>query len=245
MLTVLGNKRSINVRKVLWTCEEIGVAYCQDDWGAGARPTSSLEFLKFNPKGLVPVVIDGEAVLTESNTIVRYLAAKSGRMDLLPYEPLARARIEEVMDWQATELNGSWRAAFVSIVRKNPTAGTPEQVAASIAEWSRMMGILEQRLSDTRAHVCGATFTVADIVTGLSVNRWHRAPIDKPTLPLVDAYFAKLARRPAARKYLGEGTDQSRWRCPLYVGHCGADKLLGMLARTACMSAHKCAAAVA
>lgn len=207
MLKIFGRRQSINVRKVLWACDEIGIDYALEEWGAGSLSTASPEFLQLNPKGLVPVMMVGEDVLTESNTIVRYLAARHGRADLLPVEHLARARVEEVMDWQATELNASWRPAFLSIVRKSPTAGSAEQIANSLAEWTRMMRLLEQRLADRRLHVCGPLFTVADIVIGLSVNRWLLTPMDKPALPFVQGYFARLAQRPAARAYLGEGTD--------------------------------------
>jgi glutathione S-transferase len=122
MLRILGKRQSINVRKVLWTCDEIGLSYTQEEWGSGTRMTSEPEFRALNPKALVPVIVDDGAVLTESNTIVRYLARKYGRDDLLPADPLTRARVEEMMDWQATELNWSWRIVFQATVRKIPQA---------------------------------------------------------------------------------------------------------------------------
>lgn len=211
MLRILGKRQSINVRKVLWTCDEIGVPYLQEAWGIGTRSTAEAGFLALSPKALVPVVVDvvvdGDKVLTESNTIVRYLAAKYARADLLPSEPLARARVEEIMDWQATELNWSWRVAFKAIVRKNGSAGTPAQIANSLAEWARLMCLIEQQLADGRHHICAESFTVADIVLGLSVNRWFQTPIQRPELPAVRAYLDRLIQRPAARTHLGGDTD--------------------------------------
>lgn len=95
-------------------------------------------------------------------------------------------------------------AVFQAFVRKNASAGSPEQVVGSIVEWTHLMVLLEQRLADTRANACGAT--VADIVIGLSVNCWLWGPIDKPTLRLVKAYF-RLTQRAAAKGYLGEEVD--------------------------------------
>ena len=207
MLRILGNRRSINVRKVLWACDEIVLDYALEDWGAGVRATSDPEFLALNPKALVPVIVDDGEVLTESNAIVRYLAAKHGRTDLLPSDALARARVEEMMDWQATELNGSWRAAFLVLARKSPGAATTEQVRASQAQWATMMQLLERRLADDRAYVCGATFTAADVVIGLSVNRWFQMPIEVPDMPRARAYWQRLMERPAAKSYLGGATD--------------------------------------
>ena len=207
MLRILGRRSSINVRKVLWACDEIGLAYTQEDWGTGARPTSDPDYQALNPKGLVPVVIDDGAVLTESNAIVRYLAGKHGRIDLLPVEPLARARVEEMMDWQATDLNWSWRIAFHAIARKNPGIGTPDQVRASLAAWTTMMTLLVRRLAAGRPYACGDTFTVADIAIGLAVNRWFQMPMERPDLPHARAYWERLRARPAAKPHLGGATD--------------------------------------
>ena len=71
MLKVLGKASSINVRKVLWTCDEIGVPFEREDWGSGLRSTQSDEFRRLNPNAMVPVLIDGDFVLWESNTICR------------------------------------------------------------------------------------------------------------------------------------------------------------------------------
>lgn len=207
LLRILGKRQSINVRKVLWACDEIGIAYTQEDWGAGTRSTSDPEFLALNPKALVPVVVDDGEVLTESNSIVRYLAAKHSRADLLPGDALARARVEEMMDWQATELNGSWRVAFQVIVRKNQSAGTAEQVRKSLADWSAMMQLLERRLAGGAPYVCGGTFTAADIVIGLSVNRWFQIPVERPDMPLARSYLERLMQRPASKAHLGGNTD--------------------------------------
>ena len=123
MLKILGRASSINVRKVLWTCAEIGLPFEREDWGIGFQPTSDAAFTALNPNALVPVVRDGDFVLWESNTICRWLAAEHRRDDLLPSAPRDRALVERWMDWQATELNSAWRYAFYALVRqsdKNP-----------------------------------------------------------------------------------------------------------------------------
>ncbi len=207
MLCVLGKRSSINVRKVLWTCDEIGLVHGHEEWGTPEKPLSAVEFGRLNPKLLVPVLIDDGEVLTESNTIIRYLAAKHGRRDLLPADALGRARVEEVMDWQATELNASWRIAFQALVRGQRNLWSASQIERSLAEWVAQMRLLEDQLAVVGPFVCGMSFTIADIVVGLSANRWFAAPIDRPSLPAVEAYMARLRARPAARSYLGPGTD--------------------------------------
>src|SRR5260370_907146 len=68
-LRILGRANSFNVRKVLWVCDEIGIAYTREDFGRGFAPTNTADFLRLNPTGQVPVVIDGDHAMRESNTI--------------------------------------------------------------------------------------------------------------------------------------------------------------------------------
>jgi glutathione S-transferase len=197
MLKLLGKAASINVRKVLWTCAELGLAVEREDWGAPIRDPRAPEFLALNPNGLVPVLRDGDAVLWESNTICRYLAAREGRGDLLPAAPLARARVEQWMDWQAGELNNSWRYAFMALVRHSPAHADAAQIDAGVAGWNRHMAILDGQLQRTGAYAAGESFTLADVVLGLATHRWHAAPIERPALPAVAAYYERLSQRPA------------------------------------------------
>ena len=83
MLKIYGRANSINVRKVLWVCDEIGIPFEREDWGRGYRSTEEPAFLKLNPFAVVPVIDDDGFRLRESNTITRYLATKHGRDDSL------------------------------------------------------------------------------------------------------------------------------------------------------------------
>jgi glutathione S-transferase len=198
MLKILGKAPSINVRKVLWTCAEIGLPYELEEWGLGtSRPAPTPEFQKLNPHGLVPVLVDDNDVLWESNTICRYLAGRHQRADLLPPEPLARAHVEKWMDWQATDLNASWRYAFMALVRRHPDFTEPAAIAASVAAWNRQMATLDAQLAATGAYAAGNTFTLADIALGVSVQRWLSTPIGHADLPAVRAYYERLRQRPA------------------------------------------------
>jgi len=197
VIRLLGKASSINVRKVLWACDEIGVPYAREDWGSGFRATNAPEFLSLNPNGLIPVVMIGDLVLWESNAIVRYLASSHGRDDLLPADAARRARIEMWMDWQATEFNNSWRYAFQALVRRNPAFADPAEIETSLREWSRNIEILERQLQ-IQAYVADDHFTVADIPIGLALNRWFATPIpERPTHRAVSAYFDRLSGRPA------------------------------------------------
>ena len=198
-MKILGKASSINVRKVLWTCEELGLDYEREDWGSGFASTAVPEFLRLNPNAMVPVLIDGDFVLWESNSICRYLAAREQRLDLLPVAPQRRAVVEQWMDWQAGEFNNSWRYAFMSLVRQSPAHQDPELLRAGVASWHRHIEILAGRLAQSGAYVAGDTFSLADVVLGLSAQRWLMAPLDaigRPELPQIQAYCERLAARP-------------------------------------------------
>ncbi|OON59942.1 glutathione S-transferase [Massilia sp. KIM] len=201
MPTIIGKATSINVRKVLWTCAALGLPVEREEWQE--------QYATLNPNRMVPVLVEDEFVLWESNTICRYLANRYGKGALLPFEARERAAVEQWMDWQATELNTAWRYAFMALVRASPAHQDPAQVAASVAAWNRHIGILDAQLAQqaqTDAWVAGAEFSLADIVLGLSVNRWKMTPMDRPTYPHVDAWYERLATQPGFKEHCANGT---------------------------------------
>jgi glutathione S-transferase len=197
MLKVLGRATSINVRKVLWCCAELDLAFDHEPWGDAGLDLRSPTFTALNPNAQVPVLQDGDFTMWESNAICRYLAAREGRDDLLPGDPIARAHVEQWMDWQTTSLNGAWRYAFLSLVRNSPAHRDPATVAASVVEWNRHMRMLDEQLARTGAYVTGDAFTLADLVLGVSTYRWVGSPIARDDLPALGAWFERLRDRPA------------------------------------------------
>ncbi|HET7135460.1 MAG TPA: glutathione S-transferase [Casimicrobiaceae bacterium] len=199
MLKILGRSSSINVRKVLWTCDELGLRYAQEQYGTGFAPVDTPAFRALNPNALVPVLLDDDFVLWESNAICRYLGARERRTDLLPSTPQERAQVEQWMDWQATELNDAWRYAFMALVRQSPAHRDRAAIDASVDAWNRRMAIADAQLARTGAYMAGASFTLADVVVGLSTHRWFMTPMRRASLPAIDAYYARLRERDAFR----------------------------------------------
>lgn len=206
MLRILGKTSSINVRKVLWTCEELKIPFTQEDWGSGFKPADTEAFVALNPNAMVPVIVDDDFVLWESNSIVRYLANRYAGGHVYPLDPRARAQTDQWIDWQGSDLNRSWSYAFISLVRRSTEHQDPVAIAASCAQWARHMQILDRQLEKTGAYVCGERFTLADIPIGLSVNRWFETPLEHPDLPAVNAYYERLSHRSGYLLYGRNGT---------------------------------------
>lgn len=205
MLTVHGYAGSINVRKVLWACAEMGLSFDRVERGGGSRPVTDPDFLQLNPAGMVPVLEDRGQVFWESNSIVRYLAARERRKDLLPGDPAGRAHVEKWMDWQASDFNNSWRYVFQATVRKNPLFQDLSQIDSSWRQFCAMVGILDRELGRTGAYIAGEGFTCADIVIGLSVHRWRSIPAPRPDFTHVARYYDRLCEREGFRRYGRDG----------------------------------------
>ncbi|AWG34291.1 MAG: glutathione S-transferase [Alcaligenes aquatilis] len=197
MLTILGRESSINVRKVMWTCAELSLEFERQDWGLGFKDVNTDEFLALNPNAKIPVLLDGDRVLWESHTIVRYLANRQSSTALYPQDAWQRAKVDQWIDWQACELNPSWSYAFMSLVRQSPQHQDAGQVQASLSAWAQMMSILDKQLAQTQAYAAGPAFSLADIILGLSIHRWLNTPFDRPKLQAAEDYYHRLASRPA------------------------------------------------
>lgn len=204
MLKVLGRVTSINVRKVLWALDELGLVYEREDWGLPLRDPKVPEFLALNPNGQVPVLVEGEFVLWESNAILIYLAEREGR--LLPAQLELRALALQWLGWQASELNPPWGYAVNALIRKTPGYDDPARVADSMARWSVKMELLEVQLARTGAFVAGADFTIADFAIGLSVHRWMSIPVEKKAFAAVAEYYERLMSREAGARWMGPET---------------------------------------
>ncbi|UJW87217.1 glutathione S-transferase family protein [Devosia sp. SL43] len=204
MLKVLGRVTSINVRKVLWALDELALVYDREDWGLPLRDPKVPEFLALNPNGQVPVLVDDEFVLWESNAILIHLAEQEGR--LLPDQLGERALALQWLIWQATELNPPWGYALNALIRKTPGYDDPARIANSMARWGAKMDILEAQLARRDSFVAGDSFSIADIALGLSIHRWMMIPTEKKALPAIGAYYQRLLERPAGLAWMGPGT---------------------------------------
>ena len=149
---------------------------------------------------MVPVIQDGDFVLWESNAICRYLAGPQPRSTLLPDDRQARARVEQWMDWQATELNRAWRYAFLGArAQERGACGSRKPLPQASRAGIEHMRMLDEHFAHGGQFVTGEFFTLADVVLGLSTQRWLLTPMDRPHLDAVHGYYQRLSVRPAFR----------------------------------------------
>jgi glutathione S-transferase len=194
VLRIWGRSNSINVQKVLWCCEELGVPYHRIDVGGPFGGNREPEYLRLNPNGLVPTISDGGFVLWESNAIVRYLAAKHGMGTLCPEDLAERADADRWMDWQMGTLWADLRPAFIGLIRTPPENRDHASIAAAIRKTAESWAMLDAHLVG-RDYVTGPAFTMADIPLGVTAYRWFSLEIERPPMPNLEAWYEQLCAR--------------------------------------------------
>lgn len=201
MLKILGRKTSSNVQKVLWCCAELGIPFTREDRGGPFGGTREPDYLRLNPNGLVPTVIDGDLVLWESNSVVRYLDIRYGGGVLLPTEPGPRALAERWMDWTLSTATRPMATVLWQVIRTSEAERDHAALAAAVEAWTQAMTILDGHLAEN-AYTGGEAFGAGDICLGSIVYRWFALPIDRPDLPHLAAWYGRLAERPAFAEHV-------------------------------------------
>jgi glutathione S-transferase len=205
MLQIWGRLSSINVRKVVWCAQELGLAFERTEAGGRFGVVQTPAYRDRNPNALVPAIEDDDGVrLWESNVIVRYLCARHAPGRLYPEPLAARFDAERWMDWQQTTLNPAGRDAFIQWVRTPAERRDGAAATRSVQATEPLLALLDSHLA-TRAYVGGDRLTMADIPIGCELHRWFGLPADlytRPTWPNLERYFAALRDRPGARGVL-------------------------------------------
>ncbi len=204
MMRLWGRKSSINVQKVLWCLAELGLKEGKDferiDAGLHFGVNNTPEFLKLNPNGLVPTLQDGDLVLWESNTILRYLAHQHDRSGRFTKDLQTQYRSEKWMDWQLGTMWPALRIAFLGLTRTPESERNHEAIQKGYQETNRLLGLLDQTLGEQK-FCAGDQFQIGDIVLALCVSRWILLNKTFPTetgqraqLKNVEAWLERLER---------------------------------------------------
>ncbi|MGF1627196.1 MAG: glutathione S-transferase family protein [Alphaproteobacteria bacterium] len=194
-MKLLGRSTSGNVQKVVLLLEELGADYTREDFGKQFNNTASEFYLGMNPTGKVPTLVDGEVAVWESNTILRYIAAKVGS-PLYPTDLAARSHVDRWMDWLLATLYDLHLAGFKATRANEPIS---EETAKGLGE---ALSLLEAQLEKTD-YIAGDQMTIADLALAPIVHRCLNFHVDLPDLPALRAWHADLAARPSFKKAIG------------------------------------------
>lgn len=205
MLTLYGVYRSRASRN-FWLLAELGLefehvpviqAYRLPDPAAGDAPFNTLSpgFLSISPAGAVPVLRDGDFVLSESLAMNLYIARKAGG-------PLAPADAREAALMEQWALYGvasvEAHALAILFAHGEGRAKTPEgaaEIAAEVARLRRPLGVLDSHLREN-GHMVGGRFTVADINMAEILRYAQAEPGLLAQYPAIEAWLAACQARP-------------------------------------------------
>ena len=201
MLEVWGRRNSVNVQKVLWCLGELRVPFERYDVGGLYGGNREPDYLTRNPTGLVPMISDDGFDLWESHAIVRYLGARYGAGTLWPEDPAPRALADKWMDYALGTVFPAFKGALLGLVRTPEEDRDPDSIAASARATADALATLDGQLKETE-FVAGDALTVGDVALGPIVYRWLNLQIDRPSLPNLEAWHARLAERPAYREHV-------------------------------------------
>jgi glutathione S-transferase len=201
MIKIWGRTDSSNVQKVLWCCGELGLDFDRVDLGGKFGGNKERPYLDMNPNGLVPTIQDGDFVLWESNSIMRYLVEKYGQGRLLPSTPEGRASANRWMDWQLTTLGPSIVPLFWTLIRTAEEKRDPNVIDNALERTIHTWKIVDRQLARS-PYVADDVLTLGDIPLGVWAYRWYNLPIERPRFAQVDAWYKRLCERPAYQKHI-------------------------------------------
>jgi glutathione S-transferase len=203
------NPKSFNTLKLRVALAEIGAEYEFHGIDLDKDEQKAPAFLKINPHGKVPVLVDGDFALPESDAILWYLGEKYPDGKLLPASDgslavaQARARILQWCDFASTTLyyaySQYWNYALGSEAERNPPLA-----AAALGKIARGVGVMESVLG-TREWIAGAAYSLADLSNASIVFALKRR---LPADPLADAprtaaWYDRVTARDAWKRAMG------------------------------------------
>jgi glutathione S-transferase len=200
-LKLWGQPKSINVQKVLWALEELGLKYERIDAGGPFGKVKEADYLSLNPNGLVPTLEDDGQALWESHAILRYLFGRYGSAPTHPSDPITRARADQWSEWFNSSFWPNTRVLVVQLVRTPQAERNAQAIQAAQTQVFEAVRLLDAELAK-RPFVAGEHFTWGDIPLGAAVHRYLKLPLERPATKHIDAWYARLKQRPGFQRWI-------------------------------------------
>lgn len=204
MIKVWGRNTSSNVQKAMWAVGELKLEYTRIDVGGAFGKNKEPPYLAMNPNGLVPTLEEEDGfLLWESNSVVRYLAAKYDKSGVLePKDPKQRALASQWMDWQLSVVGPAITPAFWGLIRTPPEKRDAAAIKASQDKATAAMQIMDAQLTKTK-FLAGDAFCYGDIPVGVMCYRYRQLVPGRPPTPNLDRWYDAISGRKAFQDHVG------------------------------------------
>jgi glutathione S-transferase len=201
-MKIWGRNTSANVQKAMWTIGELGLTCERIDIGGPFGKNNEAPYLTMNPNGVVPTLEEEDGfILWESNSIVRYLAARHGVGTLEPSDLRTRFSAQRWMDWQLSVANVAIFPVFWGLIRTPPEKRDLKSIEDGKAKCAAAIKIMDDQLAKTR-YIADDEFTYGDIPIGPFAYRYFRLAPDHPPFPNVERWYKEIRARPAFKEHV-------------------------------------------
>jgi glutathione S-transferase len=202
MLKIWGRNTSSNVQKVIWALAEMKLPFERIDVGGAFGKTKDPFYLAMNPNSLVPTLEEEDGfTMWESNSIVRYLAAKHQNRTLEPADLRNRARAQMWMDWQLSVYGPAITPVFWGLIRTPPEKRDANAIAAGKEKTMGVAKIMDAQLGKSK-YMAGDDFSYGDIPVGIMTYRYMQLIPERPATPNLDRWYAAISSRPAFKEQI-------------------------------------------
>lgn len=209
-IKIWGRASSVNVQKVLWALDELGLSYERLDAGGKYGVVETDAFARMNPMRRVPVLEEDGFVLWESHAVLRYLGSHPAASKvLIPAGARMRAVMDQWMEFTTSTLQPAFIGIFWQLVRTPEAQRNAETIGRTGADYKAGLAILEKRLSEN-SFLAGDTLSMADIAAGSLMHR----TLDLDLLPLgmqaVRRWADTLADRQGYARHIATSYEELR-----------------------------------
>ena len=202
MLKIWGRNTSSNVQKVMWAIGEMNLPHQRIDVGGAFGKTRDARYLAMNPNALVPTLEEEDGfTLWESNSIVRYLAARHASRTLEPADLRTRALAHKWMDWQLSTAGPAIFPVFWGLIRTPEEKRDMAAIDAAKVKLNGVMKILDGQLGKT-AFVAGDAFSMGDIPVAIVAYRYRRLMPERPDNANLERWYAEIEKKPAFQEHV-------------------------------------------
>ena len=200
-ILVYGRHTSYNVQKVLWLLDEFQISYKHIELGSSTGDTETDEFGKLNPMRKVPVLVDNDNVVWESNSILRYLASMYGYADWNVKDAYQRSLYERWMDWSQTYFEPAFIGVFWGYYRTPTELHNIEEIQKSLDTCVNCLEKIDSQL-DTQEYLAGNNFSLAEICAGVFIFRLTEIDLDVSLPKNVKRWYKNLKRSKGYQRWV-------------------------------------------
>lgn len=200
-ITLYGRHTSYNVQKILWLVDELGLEYRHIELGGQPGDTQSDEFGRLNPMRKVPVLVDNDRAIWESNTILRYLVKAYGSNQWQQQDAYQNSLVERWMDWAQTRFEPAFVGVFWGYYRTPEEKRDMSAVNNSLDDCLFCLSRLDDQLA-TAQFLAGDQLSLADIATGVFLHRLVEIDLNVILPDRVLSWYERLQQRSAYRRWV-------------------------------------------